>query len=445
MQKNEVMNYLIMAGSTNHMLRGDKLLKDVGIETALVPAPAEYGSVCAIAIRVKKDVVDQAENLLRKNAIEIQGIYPDIPKKLSGLIEKLQQDILSEEFIGVMKKVEAGEELSYEDIVLLLKTERKAEMDALFNAADRMRKEIVGDVVDVRGAIEFSNVCMKDCKYCGVRRSLPTLERYRMTEDEIMEIVHELKAMGLQTVILQSGEDSWWTAEKIIELIKRIKKETGMRITLSIGERPREEYALFKEAGANNYLLKIETTNREIFDFIHPDDDFDERAKCSEWLRELGYLNGSGCMIGLPGQRPEDIARDILFFKEMGINMIGIGPFLPAKGTPFEKYPPGSVEMTLKAVAVTRIVCKRVFIPATTALASLDPEGQIKALQAGANTVMLINTPNKYRYKYQIYSNKNMIDLEAAIRAIQVTGRKFPSYLKIDVEGHKNAGNTQEQ
>lgn len=445
MQKSGVINYLIMAGSTNHMLRGDKLLKDIGIETALVPAPAEYGSVCAIAIRVKEDVVAQAEELLRKNAIVIRGIYPDSPKRLSGLIEKMQQNTLSEAFIKVMKKIEGGEELTYEDIVLLLKTERKAEMDALFSAADQMRKEIVGDVVDVRSAIEFSNVCMKDCKYCGVRRSLSTLERYRMTEDEIMEIVHELHAMGLQTVILQSGEDSWWTAEKMLALIKRIKAETGMRITLSIGERPREEYARFKEAGANNYLLKIETTNREIFEFIHPDDDYDERARCSEWLRELGYLNGSGCMVGLPGQRPEDIARDILFFKEMGINMIGIGPFLPAKGTPFEKYPAGSVEMTLKAVAVTRLVCKRVFIPATTALASLDPDGQIKALQAGANTVMLINTPARYRYNYQIYSNKNMIDLDAAIRAIQTTGRKFPSYLKIDVEGRTDAGNTQKQ
>lgn len=440
MEHKDIKHYLIMAGSTNHMLRGDKLLKDKGIETALVPAPSEYGSVCAIAIKVKTEDRQRAENLLLENNITIQGIYPDIPKKLSGLVAKLMDSVISDEFIAVLKKVEEGEELTFEDIVLLLKAERKAEMDALFATADRMRQEIIGDVVDIRGAIEFSNICRKDCKYCGIRKTLSELERYRMTEDEIMEIVHELHRMGLQTVILQSGEDLWWTPDRIVALIQRIKAETGMRITLSIGERPREEYALYKEAGANNFLLKIETTNREIFEFIHPDDDYDQRVQCSQWLRELGYINGSGSIIGLPGQRPEDIARDILFFKDMGINMIGIGPFLPAKGTPFEKYPPGSVDMTLKAVAVTRIVCKRVFLPATTALASLDPDGQTKALKAGANTIMLINTPAKYRYNYQIYSHKNMIDLKAAIKAIKEAGRKLPPYLKVNVEGLEDAG-----
>ncbi|MBB6215823.1 biotin synthase [Anaerosolibacter carboniphilus] len=443
MENKEIKHYLIMAGSTNHMLRGDKLLKDEGIETALVPAPSEYGSVCAIAIRVNVEERERAEKYLLDHNITIQGIYPDKPKKLSGLVEKLMDSVLSEDFIGVMKKIEEGQDLAFEDIVLLLKTERKAELDALFAAADRMRKEIIGDVVDIRGAIEFSNICRKDCKYCGIRATLPELERYRMDEDEIMEIVHELHQMGLQTVILQSGEDLWWTPVKIVQLIRRIKVETGMRITLSIGERPREEYELYKEVGANNFLLKIETTNREIFEFIHPDDDYDHRIECSKWLRELGYINGSGCIIGLPGQRPEDIARDILFFKDMGINMIGIGPFLPAKGTPFEKYPAGSVDMTLKAVAVTRIVCKRVYIPATTALASLDPDGQTKALQSGANTIMLINTPAKYRYNYQIYSQKNMIDLEAAFRAIEEAGRKLPPYLRVTKEGLKDAGNTE--
>ncbi|QEK11579.1 [FeFe] hydrogenase H-cluster radical SAM maturase HydE [Crassaminicella thermophila] len=434
--------YLIMAGSTNHMLRGDQLLKDSGLKTALVPAPSEYGSVCAIAIKVKTEDLKQAEVILKENEIKLEGIYPEIPKKLSGLVEKLYQSVISDDFLMILKKVEEGEELSFEDIVRLLKTERKAEMDALFDAADRMRKEIIGDTVDIRGAIEFSNICRKDCKYCGVRKSLNDLKRYRMSEDEIMDVVHQIHKIGLQTVILQSGEDLWWTPEKIVSIIKRIKKETGMRITLSIGERPKEEYALYKKMGADNFLLKIETTNKDIFKFIHPDDDFNIRKQCSSWLRELGYLNGSGNIIGLPGQRVEDIARDIIYFKEMGINMIGIGPFLPAKGTPFEKYPPGSVDMTLKAVAVTRIVCKRVFLPATTALATLDPDGQTKALKAGANTIMLINTPVKYRYNYQIYSEKNMVDLESAYKAITESGRKFPPYLKIDLEELKDAGDT---
>lgn len=434
MTKDQINHYLIMAGSTSHMLRGDKLLKDNGVETSLVPAPSEYGTVCATAIKVKIEDKKKSESFLRDNNIVIEGIYPDKPRKLSGLVKKLMDSVISPEFMAVLKKIEDGEELTFEDIVMLLKTDRKAEKDALFHTADRMRKEIVGDVVDIRGAIEFSNYCRKDCRYCGIRKSISGLNRYRMDEEEIMEVVHYLHKIGLKTVILQSGEDLWWTSDKISSLIKRVKKETKMNITLSIGERPREEYELYKRLGANNFLLKIETTNEKLFEFIHPDDDFDNRIKASKWLRELGYLNGSGNIIGLPGQTVEDIAKDILFFKEMGINMIGIGPFVPSKGTPLENYPHGSIEMTLKAVAVTRIVCKRVFIPATTALASLDPDGQTKALKAGANTIMLINTPHKYRYNYQIYSEKNMVDLRSAFKAIKESNRKVPPYLNLGKE-----------
>lgn len=438
-----VKHFLIMAGSTNHMLMGDKLLKDNGIKTSLVPAPAEYGSVCAIAIKVEDKDIDISEKYLRENDISIRGIYEEKPERLTGLIDRLKNSIIRDEFLDVLKKIEDGQDLTHSDIVLLLKTDRKGEMEALFKAADEMRKKIIGDVVDIRGAIEFSNHCKKDCKYCGVRRNLDGLQRYRMTEDEIMEVVHSLHNIGIKTVILQSGEDAWWTSDRIANLITRIKKETGMKITLSLGERPREDYEYFKKLGANNYLLKIETTNEEIFNFIHPDDDINDRKECSQWLKELGYLNGSGCIIGLPGQREEDIANDILYFKDMGINMIGIGPFIPAKGTPLENYPTGDVDMTLKAVAVTRLVCKRVFLPATTALASIDSDLQSDALKAGANTIMLINTPAKYRYNYQIYSDKNMVDLKSAYDAVTGANREFPSYLKIDMEVYKDAGNTE--
>lgn len=432
MVNNREKYFLIMAGSTNHMLRGERLIREAGIKTELVPAPSEYGSVCAIAIKVSEKTVKKAEKILSANNISLYGIYEDKPKRLSGLMDRLNLTI-SGDFASVLQKIQEGQELTREDIVLLLSTEKKAELKALYSAADRMRQEIIGDVVDIRGAIEFSNYCSKDCNYCGIRRTHPSLKRYRMTEDEILQVVHQLHRMGLQTVILQSGEDLWWTEEKIVSIIRRIKKETNMKITLSIGERPKEEYALYKREGADNYLLKIETTNRAVFKTIHPDDDYDHRVQCSKWLKELGYLNGSGAIIGLPGQRIEDIANDILYFKEMGINMIGIGPFLPAGGTPYENFPAGDVEMTLKAMAVTRIVCKRVFLPATTALATLDPDGQTKALKAGANTIMLINTPVKYRSNYQIYSEKNMVDLKSALIAVEESHRKLPPYLKEEV------------
>ena len=161
--------FLIMAGSTSHMLRGDKLLKDEGIDTALVPAPSEYGSVCAIAIRVAEESLVQAEKILAENKIVVLGVYSDIPKKLSGLVERLSQSVVSDSFLAVLQKVEEGEELDFADIVLLLSTERRSELEALYLTADRMRQEIIGDVVDIRGAIEFSNTCRKDCNYCGIR------------------------------------------------------------------------------------------------------------------------------------------------------------------------------------------------------------------------------------------------------------------------------------
>jgi len=416
------------------MLQANKLLTNHGIDTKLRPAPPEHGSVCAVAILVDAAQLEMAQSILKENQITPTGVYENKRTKLDHLVAQLKGEIVTDEFLSIVKQIEVGADLNFEEIVYLLKMTNEKEIDILYNIADRMRKEIVGDVVDIRGAIEFSNVCLKDCTYCGIRKTLPTLDRYRMSEEEIMEIVHELHELGLETVILQSGEDDWWTEDKINAIMKRIKRETGMKITLSVGVRTFEEYASFKAAGANNYLLKVETTNPAIFKAVHPDDDLEHRIQCSKWLRELGYLNGSGMIIGLPEQTEEDIANDILYFKEMGINMIGIGPFVPAKGTPLQDLPHGDIEMTLKAVAVTRIVCKRVYIPATTALASLDPEGQEKALIVGANTIMLVNTPKKYRENYQIYSSKLAVDIESAVKVVKAVDRELPSFLKLGGE-----------
>ena len=423
-------NYLLMAASTTHMLSLDRMLRQNGIVTDMVPAPPEYGTVCAIAIKITGKDLDKAKSLIEKAVIPIRGIYEEKVYALQGLLNRLSAQVLRPEFLNALKKVERGEDLHLSDITSLLSAKSEEEKRILFTAADRMRSEMVGDKVDVRGAIEFSNYCDKNCAYCGIRRDNMSLKRYRMDIAEILEVANEIRQLGMNTVILQSGEDGFWTKEAIVSLIREIKAKTGLRITLSIGERHYEEYKAFKFAGANNFLLKIETTNRRLFKELHPDDDFDFRLKCSKWLKELGYLNGSGSIIGLPGQTIEDIAADIMFFKEMGINMIGIGPFMPANGTPLETQPVGNVEMTLKAVAVTRLVCKNVYIPATTALVSAHPDGQVMALKSGANTIMLVNTPAHYRQNYAIYGNKCPVDLDSAIDAIMKAGRKLPDFLE---------------
>ncbi len=424
--------YLIMAQNSSEMLVINKLLNENKIETDLVPAPPEWGTVCAIAIRINENELERSKNLLQLADIHTAKILEDRKLKLQGLLDRKLGLVVSEKFINILKKIENGEELEKGEIVYLLATDKKREIDTIFAAADRIRKETVGDVVEIRGAIEFSNYCRKNCKYCGIGGKNSEVKRYRMSEEEIMEVVEYLQSIGLRTVILQSGEDPYWTTPKIVGIVRRIKEATGMRITLSVGEKSYEDYAQFKDAGADNFLLKIETTNRDIFKEIHPDDDYDRRLQCSKWLKELGYINGSGNIIGLPGQTVEDIAGDIEFFRDMGINMIGIGPFIPAKGSAYEKLSPGDIALTLRTVAVTRIVCKKVYIPSTTALASLSKDAQVWALNAGANTIMLINTPKEYRSSYNIYDNKNMVDVDSAVYAVEkATNRRLPSYLKL--------------
>ncbi|TYQ15596.1 UNVERIFIED_CONTAM: biotin synthase [Acetivibrio alkalicellulosi] len=422
--------YLIVAHNSAQMLLVNKTLKDNGIETDLVPAPPESGTVCAVAVKVVERDLEKAKSMIHDSKINITGIFEDKKMRLQGLIDEKIGLSVTSEFLNILKKIEEGENLLEKEIIYILSTNREKEIETIYATADRIRRETVGDVLEIRGAIEFSNYCAKKCKYCGINSLNNGVQRYRMDENEIMEVIKDIHDIGIRTVILQSGEDQSWSTERLAKLIKRIKDKTGMRITLSVGEKSFNDYEILKKSGANNFLLKIETTNKKLFDFIHPDGDYHLRLKCSKWLKELGYINGSGNIIGIPGQTIRDIAKDIMYFKDMGINMIGIGPFIPAEGTPFEILPHGDIDLTLRTMAVTRIVCKKVYIPSTTALASLDRDAQVWALKAGANTIMLINTPLKYRSNYRIYDDKNMVDLDAAIYAANKAGLKLPSYLR---------------
>ena len=296
---------------------------------------------------------------------------------------------------------------SRKEIIDILKDDSKN--DWLFRYADKIRKENVGNDVHLRGLIEFSNICKNSCKYCGLRKENSTIDRYRIEKDEILEIAKNAVTMGYRTIVLQSGEDAFYSTDKMIEIINVIK-EFDVALTLSIGERSFEDYKAFKQAGADRYLIRIETTNRKLYEKMHPNMDFDNRIRCLEDLKRLGYEVGTGCLVGLPDQTVESLADDILFFKEIGADMIGIGPFIPHPQTPLKDTEKGSFTLALKVMALTRIMLPDINIPATTAMETLNPNGRIIALQSGANVVMPNVTSTQYRAKYEIYPNKICIN-----------------------------------
>lgn len=276
---------------------------------------------------------------------------------------------------------------------------------ALFEAADRVRKKYVGNEVHLRGLIEFSNFCKQNCLYCGLRRDNKNLKRYRLTEEQIIAFAQKANELGYKTVVLQSGEDPYYTIDKMKYIISEIKK-FDLAITLSIGEKTFEEYKTYKEAGADRYLIRIETTDKNLYTKLDPDMDWQNRLKCLQDLRELGYEVGTGCLVGLPEQTLESLADDILFFKKINADMIGIGPFIPNKNTPLHNAQGGKFELALKVMAITRLLLPDINIPATTAMETLNPNGRIIALKSGANVVMPNVTQGEYRKFYEIYPGK---------------------------------------
>lgn len=275
----------------------------------------------------------------------------------------------------------------------------------LFQAADRVRSKYVGNEVHLRGLIEFSNYCKQNCFYCGLRRDNKNVKRYRLTEEQIIEFAKNASELGFKTVVLQSGEDPYFTIDKMKYIISEIKK-FDVAITLSIGEKTFEEYKAYKESGANRYLIRIETTDKNLYSKLDPNMDWENRLNCLEELRELDYEVGTGCLVGLPEQTLESLADDILFFKEINADMIGIGPFIPNENTPLKDAQGGSFELALKVMAITRLLMPDINIPATTAMETLNPKGRIIALQSGANVVMPNVTQGEYRKFYELYPGK---------------------------------------
>ena len=299
---------------------------------------------------------------------------------------------------------------SRQELIDILKDD--SQNNWLFSLADKVRRENVGDEIHLRGLIEFSNICKCFCKYCGLRCENKSIERYRLSPEDIIDCAQKAVDMGYKTVVLQSGEDAYFNVATMCEIIKEIKT-MNVALTLSIGERSYEEYKAMKNAGADRYLLRVETTDKKLYEQMHPNMSFENRIRCLKDIKKLGFETGSGCLVGLPNQTIESLADDILFFKELNADMIGIGPFLPHHQTPLKNANTGSFTLALKVMALTRIMLPKINIPATTAMETLNPNGRIIALQSGANVIMPNVTTQEYRAKYEIYPNKIATDKTA--------------------------------
>ncbi|MDP8225786.1 MAG: [FeFe] hydrogenase H-cluster radical SAM maturase HydE [Candidatus Lernaella stagnicola] len=304
----------------------------------------------------------------------------------------------------------------------------------LWAAADRTRREWVGDDVHLRGLVEISNYCVRECAYCGIRGPNRGLSRYRMTAAEILDAAGQAREFGYGTVVLQSGEDYGIETAWLAEIIRQMKAKTGLAVTLSLGERPEADWAAWREVGADRYLLKFETSDEELYGRIHPPrpgGDTDRRLQLRR-LRELGYENGGGVMVGLPGQSFASLARDIETFREMDLDMIGVGPFIAHPETPLGRgeievkiedadQVPSTETMACRVVALTRIVCPEANLPSTTALETINREsGRTSGLQRGANVVMPNLTPPHFRALYDIYPEKSLAQPDAASFHLQL-------------------------
>ena len=307
------------------------------------------------------------------------------------------------ELLEIINKAKTRHILSKNEIISLLSSNDVNK--ELFDAADEVRKNYLGNDVHLRGLIEFTNICKRNCLYCGLRRDNKNIVRYRLSEEQILDFATKAKSFGYKTIVLQGGEDDYYTMDKVVRMIKAIKA-LNLALTLSIGEKTYDEYKAFRDAGADRYLLRIETTDKGLYEKLDPGMRHDDRLNCLNNLKDLGFEVGTGVMVGLPTQTIESYADDILFFKEIDADMLGIGPFIPNEDTPLANANGKEFTMALKVMAITRLLLPDINIPATTAMESLNKNGRLMALQSGANVVMPNVTEGEYRKHYALYPGK---------------------------------------
>lgn len=322
---------------------------------------------------------------------------------MKSIIDKLAENrtLSDDEFLALLNKLETSTE----------------ETDQyLFHKADLVRKSIYGTDIYIRGLIEFTNYCKNDCYYCGIRHSNKNAERYRLTEEEILDCCKQGYDLGFRTFVLQGGEDPYFTDEKVCNIVSKIKEKfSDCAVTLSIGEKSRESYKAFFDSGADRYLLRHETADCNHYGILHPKEmSAENRKECLWQLKDIGFQVGCGIMVGSKGQTWEHILKDLRFMEELEPHMIGIGPFIPNSNTPFKDEPAGTLKMTLQLLAILRLMFPEVLLPSTTALGTVHPKGREMGIKAGANVVMPNLSPIDVREKYLLYDGKVCTGDEAA-------------------------------
>lgn len=319
-------------------------------------------------------------------------------------------------YLGLADKLEREHNLSDEEFADILVCHDPKFVDALTEKARAVRERVYGREVYLRGLIEFTNYCRNNCRYCGIRSGNRNAKRYRLSEEEIVSCSDQGYELGFRTFVLQGGEDPYDTDERIVSILRTIKeRHPDAAITLSIGERDKESYSKFFEAGASRYLLRHETADRSHYEKLHPANmSYEHRMQCLRDLRDIGYQVGCGMMIGSPYQTTQHLVKDLRFLQEFKPEMVGIGPFIPHRDTEYAQYPAGSTDITLRLLSVIRLLLPEVLLPATTALGTADPLGREKGLAAGANVVMPNISPVSVRDKYLLYDNKICTGNEAA-------------------------------
>ncbi|WP_297597250.1 [FeFe] hydrogenase H-cluster radical SAM maturase HydE [uncultured Cetobacterium sp.] len=321
----------------------------------------------------------------------------------------------------IINKLAEENFLEKEQLEELLEKLNEETRDYLIKKAYNIRTLNYSNHVFLRGLIEISNICKCDCHYCGIRVSNKQVSRYRLSPDQILECCNNGYHLGYRTFVLQGGEDSYFTDEILIEIIRKLKKEyKDIAITLSLGERGKESFKKLYDAGADRYLLRHETADRELYKRLHPNMSYEKRLESLYDLKEIGYQVGSGFLIGLPGLKLKDYAKDLILLKQLEPHMVGIGPFIPHIATPLKDEVGGNSYDTITLLAIIRLLLPHVLLPATTALGTIDSKGREKGFKAGANVIMPNLSPMDCRKKYSLYDGKKFLDNESAEEKVRI-------------------------